>query len=178
MAETWEHLQQLFDRGGIALWAILGCALWIWFQLAECFLEMAADRKARNAGSVGSDARGRRIRDVEDRVAQILKLLPIPPLLGLLGTVIGMIQAFDALAIFGNASPRNLSFGVSQALLTTMGGLLASVLGVFALTPIRRWLDAMRPQREEPQARALAFSPLLALRARLAERSFGDDRQS
>ncbi len=175
MAEIVDGVQRLFDRGGLALWAILGCGLWIWFQLAQCALDIAADRRA---GPGGGSSRERRVRDVAARLAQVRTVLPIPPLLGLLGTVIGMIQAFDALAIFGNASPRSLSFGVSRALLTTMGGLLASVLGLFAMTPIRRWLDAVRPHGDAPQTRALAFSPLLTLRARLAERSLGDDTLS
>ena len=175
MTEIWEGVQRLFDRGGLALWAILGCALWIWIQLAQCYLEIAADRRERRSGSGDERVPLWRVQDVRQRLEQVRALLPVPPMLGLLGTVVGMIEAFDALAIFGNANARSLSFGVSRALLTTMGGLLASVLGLFAMTPIRRWLVSVHTHSDAPETRALAFSPLLILRARLAERSLGDE---
>jgi len=171
MDELVEGVLQLFDRGGLALWAIVGCSIWMWFSLAECFLRIAADRYGRGS----REDRAARLRQIEDRVAQVRAVVPVPPLLGLLGTVVGMIQAFDALSVFGNANPRSLSFGISRALLTTMAGLVTSVLVLFALTPIGRWLDAVRHRADGPKRDALAFSPLLALRESLRSRSVGSE---
>jgi biopolymer transport protein ExbB len=51
----------------------------------------------------------------------------ISPLLGLLGTVIGMIQAFNAIAVEGVGTPATLGVGISQALITTAAGLSVAI---------------------------------------------------
>ena len=56
----------------------------------------------------------------------------LAPSLGFLGTVIGMIQAFDDIAIAGEMSPTVVAGGIKVALLTTVGGLIvAMILQVF-----------------------------------------------
>ena len=55
------------------------------------------------------------------------------PLLGLLGTVIGMIETFQAITLFGTGDPKQMAGGISQALITTMLGLIvaAPLLGMY-----------------------------------------------
>ena len=57
----------------------------------------------------------------------------VAPLLGLLGTVIGMIETFQAITLFGTGDPKQMAGGISQALVTTMLGLIvaAPLLGFF-----------------------------------------------
>jgi biopolymer transport protein ExbB len=57
----------------------------------------------------------------------------ISPLLGLLGTVLGMIEAFNAIAT-ANAMgrPELLAAGISQALLTTAAGLSVAIPALIA----------------------------------------------
>lgn len=55
------------------------------------------------------------------------------PMLGFLGTVVGMIQAFYALANAGaSANITVLSSGIYQALVTTVAGLVVGILALFA----------------------------------------------
>lgn len=50
------------------------------------------------------------------------------PMMGLLGTVAGMVAAFNVIATSGGqASPAELAGGISQALLTTMFGLIVAI---------------------------------------------------
>ncbi len=49
------------------------------------------------------------------------------PLLGLLGTVSGMIETFQLITIFGTGDARNLSSGISEALVTTAMGLIVAI---------------------------------------------------
>ncbi len=59
----------------------------------------------------------------------------VAPMMGLLGTVGGMVSAFSTIASSnGQASPAELASGISQALLTTMFGLVVAipVTGAFA----------------------------------------------
>lgn len=54
----------------------------------------------------------------------VIKMLAsVAPLLGLLGTVVGMIDTFQAMALFGSGDSRLMAGGISQALITTMLGL-------------------------------------------------------
>ncbi|MCG2588292.1 MAG: MotA/TolQ/ExbB proton channel family protein [Bacteroidetes bacterium] len=54
--------------------------------------------------------------------------IAIAPLLGFLGTVVGMIEAFDAIEAAADISPSLVAGGIKVALLTTAGGLLAGII--------------------------------------------------
>jgi biopolymer transport protein ExbB len=54
--------------------------------------------------------------------------IAIAPMLGFLGTVVGMIQAFDAIEQAGDISPTLVAGGIKVALLTTAAGLLAGII--------------------------------------------------
>ena len=49
------------------------------------------------------------------------------PLLGLLGTVTGIIETFEMITLFGTGDVKNLSGGISEALITTKFGLIVAV---------------------------------------------------
>lgn len=51
----------------------------------------------------------------------------VAPLLGFLGTTTGMIKSFDALAEAGLSNPGLVAAGISEALLTTAGGLFVAI---------------------------------------------------
>ena len=51
----------------------------------------------------------------------------IAPLMGLLGTVTGMIQTFQAITLFGAGDPKMMAGGISEALVTTMLGLITAI---------------------------------------------------
>lgn len=58
----------------------------------------------------------------------LLKLLSgVAPLLGLLGTVTGMILTFQAITLFGTGDPKLMAGGISQALMTTVLGLVVAI---------------------------------------------------
>lgn len=57
----------------------------------------------------------------------IALLAAVSPLLGLLGTVTGIIETFQSITLFGTGDPRVMSGGISQALVTTVMGLLVAI---------------------------------------------------
>ena len=66
------------------------------------------------------------------------------PLLGLLGTVLGMIQAFEAMhAAGGEAKPAQLAYGISTALTHTFLGLLLAVPCLAAFGVLRTIVDRL-----------------------------------
>ena len=58
----------------------------------------------------------------------------VAPLLGLLGTVTGMIDVFETMSLFGTGDPKLMAGGISQALMTTVQGLVAAIPCVFLHT--------------------------------------------
>ena len=69
---------------------------------------------------------------MENGLSWIGLFISIAPSLGFLGTVIGMIQAFDAIQAAGDISPNVVAGGMKVALITTVGGLIvAMILQVF-----------------------------------------------
>jgi biopolymer transport protein ExbB len=54
-------------------------------------------------------------------------LAAVSPLLGLLGTVTGIIETFQSITLYGTGDPRVMSGGISQALVTTVMGLLVAI---------------------------------------------------
>ena len=70
--------------------------------------------------------------EMENGLSWISLFIAIAPSLGFLGTVIGMIQAFDAIQAAGDISPNVVAGGMKVALITTVGGLIvAMILQVF-----------------------------------------------
>lgn len=51
----------------------------------------------------------------------------VAPLLGLLGTVTGMIQTFQSITLYGAGDPQLMAGGISQALVTTVLGLVVAI---------------------------------------------------
>ena len=69
---------------------------------------------------------------MENGMTWISLFIALAPSLGFLGTVVGMIQAFDAIQAAGDISPNVVAGGMKVALITTVFGLIvAMILQVF-----------------------------------------------
>ncbi len=63
-----------------------------------------------------------------ERFLTLIKLISaVAPLFGLLGTVTGMIVTFQAITLFGTGDPKLMAGGISQALVTTVLGLVVAI---------------------------------------------------
>ena len=64
---------------------------------------------------------------LEKRLAILASIANVAPLLGFFGTVTGMINSFEALAAQGLSNPGAVAAGISEALITTAGGLAVAI---------------------------------------------------
>ena len=64
---------------------------------------------------------------LEKGIGTIKILAAVAPLLGLLGTVTGMIATFQSITLFGTGDPKLMAGGISQALITTVLGLVCAI---------------------------------------------------
>lgn len=67
---------------------------------------------------------------LERNLGTIGTIAVVAPFVGLFGTVLGIIKAFQNIALKGNSSPAVVAVGVSEALITTAAGLFVAILSV------------------------------------------------
>lgn len=75
--------------------------------------------------------------------------IALAPMLGFLGTVIGMIFAFDQIAIANNISPAIVAGGIKVALLTTVFGLIVAIILQIFYNYLQSKIDSISGQMEE-----------------------------
>ena len=149
MIELIWRLEPLFSQGGLILWLILVASLLLWALIAERYWFLWLERRPLRrriqaaAQTPGLPRRGLARRRYLDGLAAtytgkmrrslgfIRALTGALPMLGLLGTVTGMIKVFDVMTVFGTGNVRGMAGGISEALITTMAGLVVALSGLF-----------------------------------------------
>lgn len=79
----------------------------------------------------------------------VLVIAAVAPLLGLLGTVTGMIATFDIITEFGTGDPKLLSGGISEALVTTMLGLVVAIPLLLIGNLLSGWAQSIKDSMEQ-----------------------------
>ena len=90
---------------------------------------------------------------MEKGLSWISLFIAIAPSLGFLGTVIGMIQAFDAIQAAGDISPNVVAGGMKVALITTVGGLIVAVILQLFYNYILSKIDTLTIDMEDASIR-------------------------
>ena len=107
-------LIEMFVAGGPVMWPILALSVVGLAIVAWKALEFRAGRKS---------AKG---------LVVVSTIITAEPMLGILGTVTGIIQTFSQLqGADGVANPMAATAGIGEALITTAGGLIASLILLF-----------------------------------------------
>ena len=89
----------------------------------------------------------------------LLKIIAmVAPLLGLLGTVTGMIITFQMITLFGAGDPKAMAGGISQALITTVLGLIVAIPTVLMHTLVNGKAQRILHVLEEQSAGIVAGS--------------------
>ena len=89
---------------------------------------------------------------LEERLAAIAVLAAVAPLLGLLGTVLGMIETFNVISVFGTGNSRALASGISIALITTQTGLLVAIPGMLMSNRLNSKAKRLKTRLDETTA--------------------------
>ncbi|MDX9741640.1 MAG: MotA/TolQ/ExbB proton channel family protein [Gammaproteobacteria bacterium] len=143
-----EQWLEFFERGGYVVWIILLVSSVMWMLIVERYWFVLFGAGKRHAQFVNqwrnitADTPAARewmrqgmLMEFQAQMRRslptILTMTAVLPLLGLFGTVTGMIKTFDALTLFGSGNPRGLAAGISEALLTTLAGLVTALSGIY-----------------------------------------------
>jgi biopolymer transport protein ExbB/TolQ len=93
--------------------------------------EQAAQNNAQDAEIAVGEKLTAEMQALDRGATFIAVVASSAPLLGLLGTVSGMIATFDTITVMGTGNPAMLSGGISEALVTTMLGLIVAIPALF-----------------------------------------------
>ncbi|ASJ75010.1 MotA/TolQ/ExbB proton channel family protein [Granulosicoccus antarcticus] len=93
----------------------------------------------------------------------------VTPLLGLLGTVIGMISVFTNITTVGVGNPAQLAGGISQALITTAGGLMVAIPALMFHRYFRRKVDGLVVDMEKESLKLVDVLQKRQSQARVAQ---------
>jgi len=148
-------LGQFFQTGGWVLYPILAVSFLMFALIVERLLYRAlsypADKQRTLAALRAELLVVKKLSllceldlALKAQFALIKTLITLCPLIGLLGTVTGMIQVFDALALYGTGNPRLMAAGVASATFPTMTGMAIAVAGLLFHNRLSRWSDNER----------------------------------
>ena len=93
---------------------------------------------------------------INRNIAFIKIISMVAPLLGLLGTVTGMIITFQAITLFGTGDPKTMAGGISQALMTTVLGLVVAIPTVLLHSIVHSRAQSILHVLEEQSAGMIA----------------------
>jgi len=86
---------------------------------------------------------------LEKGLVWISLFISLAPMLGFMGTVLGMIDAFDAIEAAGDISPSLVARGIKIALLTTVAGLIVAVILQLFYNYLVSKIDSLVNQMED-----------------------------
>ena len=137
---------QAWAYGGFLMWVLallsvlaLAVVIYLWYAHRPGICVPEAVSRIRAAKDPAAE--GGRIADaMMSSVDWLADIAAIAPLVGLLGTVLGMFQAFGGIAsdVSAGAKPVVLAQGVSQAIVTTIFGLVVAIPSLAAYAVFRR----------------------------------------
>lgn len=133
-----QHIEDLMALGGPVMWPLLVVSILLWTLILEryWFLLHTLPNLIHRGVPISLSSATMVIETAEmtfvlRRHLRLIRTLSgILPMLGLLGTVTGIVETFDLIRVFGTAEPRIVARGVSQALITTLAGLVMGLFGV------------------------------------------------
>lgn len=114
-----------------------------------------AERGSRAVEAAMEGAANRGAARLRQRLDILSMVVTLAPLLGLLGTVIGMIRAFNVMAV-RSGQPSAITGGVGEALVATAAGLCVAILALTLLAYFRHRLDGVLNETEEIAAQVLS----------------------
>ena len=158
MPSTWGKMQEGGPVGYmLMIIGLLATLLFIWRFYELWNIRGGVIAQAGNSMLSNDNALGRILKIAEDdkeadtetlelkMAEQILKERPtveglnwvlkivsvVAPLMGLFGTIIGMIETFTMITLFGTGDPKTMASGISTALVTTWLGLMVAIPTTF-----------------------------------------------
>ena len=156
MSGAWERINGEGGPIGIVIFYVLGLGgvgLFIWRLVTLRGIRAAVDSQLSTETLNTDNPLGRVLKIAEDnpkadtetlelkmaeqilnerppieKLNWLIKLISIvAPLMGLFGTIVGMIETFQMITLFGTGDPKTMASGISIALVTTWLGLMVAI---------------------------------------------------
>jgi biopolymer transport protein ExbB len=132
-----DKIVSICDENPSPLGRIVGAGFRVVKRGHTAMEEALAEHGAREASSVRT------------RLSYLNTIATIAPMLGLLGTVSGMIKAFGNIAVVGMGKASLLANNISEALLTTAGGLIVAIPAMALFFYFRNRVNSLMVEVED-----------------------------
>jgi len=147
--ETWQEIQESQQKPD---WQQLNQSCNGRSDLLSSAVAFVLQRRNRSYQQVVenvSDFLGRKMRDHLAKVQLLSAVAGIAPLLGLLGTMIGMIESFKMVSVYGDEGGASiLADSISKALITTAAGLVVAIPALAAFYWMRHRISGIASELE------------------------------
>ena len=156
MSGAWERINNDGGPIGLVIFYVLGLGgvgLFVWRLYSLMGIRSAVDAQLASSSLNSDNPLGRVLKIAEDnpkvdtetlelkmaeqilnerpsieKLNWLIKLISIvAPLMGLFGTIVGMIETFQMITLFGTGDPKTMASGISIALVTTWLGLMVAI---------------------------------------------------
>ena len=144
ISESFASLNDFMTAGGPVLWLIAFLAFFMWALIIEriwyfnsghnTFMstikqkwDSISDHTSWESSQIKEKLRSEAKEEIVKHMSLIQTCVALAPLFGLLGTVTGMIVTFQQITLFGTGDPKIMAGGISQALVTTVLGLVVAI---------------------------------------------------
>lgn len=98
------------------------------------------------------------VHELERYLPALGTIVTIAPMMGLLGTVLGMISVFSAINASGVGNPQQMAGGISEALITTVAGLLVAITTLVFERYFKAKVDGYVATMEREAVRLIEFA--------------------
>lgn len=149
-----DYIIESITNGGYIMLPIFLCSVFTWYIFIDISIKLKSEKKRVNKNPTESESINREVYKLYFfsplyRKLKLIKLFSsITPLMGLTGTVLGMINTFSVLGIYGNTNPAILTDGIAVALTTTKAGLLAAFPAMFIFSFLKKKLYSFEEEIE------------------------------
>ena len=113
------------------------------YQEMDKNTEFTLEQKVTNIQQEIEEATSLELPSLEQNLPILATLASVSTLVALLGTVLGMIRAFQAMAVAGTPDPGKLSEGISEALINTAIGIGTSALAIIMYNVFTTMIDKL-----------------------------------
>ena len=144
ITEAFSSIRDFMEAGGSVLWLIAILVFFMWAMIFERIWYFShghefyvkdlasewnnrADKKSWHALQIRDKFLAEAKSSISRNTTLIKTCIALAPLFGLLGTVTGMIVTFQQITLYGTGDPKLMAGGISQALVTTVLGLLVAI---------------------------------------------------
>src|SRR5229473_2509739 len=156
LMEMWHSMLPLAKTVVIILGIMSVYSLWVMIDRFNAFTK-AKRHSLAFILALREQLKSREVASLKKGLGGLASISSAAPFIGLFGTVVGIINAFRAMASTGQGGLGAVSAGISEALFTTAAGLLVAIPAVMSFNYFTNTIESFVVDMNEVSSELLSF---------------------